>query len=227
MRVTLAFLLLISALFMCSCDNKTKDDVNDSEISQHNTQERKKGINLSEFDYEPIDGDIVILGVLFRDDLRVFFQEPTMETLLSESTHFIVYRKSNTFDNDIESYRYAPTELQSTAPSGTFRIGGWPVYSGFIDFMNDDRKFTEILFENDISEEMIFRQIIVHNSILSNTEQLSTQDMYYDMCIWIHTENGDYFLHDNPYLTDNNLDTSFTYDFYDLNSYIIKLGFIM
>ena len=45
-----------------------------------------------------------------------------------------------------------------------------------------------------------------------------------EMCIWIHTDAGDYFLEHNAYLSDNPLVKEFPYDFFNLKEFARKYG---
>ena len=54
--------------------------------------------------------------------------------------------------------------------------------------------------------------------------ELVSPGTYPQMCIWINTDAGDYFLENNPKLYEEPADTSFLYDFYDITGYLKKYG---
>jgi hypothetical protein len=78
--------------------------------------------------------------------------------------------------------------------------------------------------EHGIEEEILSYVTIAHYYLDYNEGELADPGTGPKMCIWIHTDTGDYFLEDNPYLAEDPLDTNFTYDFYNLARYAKKYG---
>ena len=119
----------------------------------------------------------------------------------------------------------APYHKTGRTESGIYRVGSWPIYTEFIDFMNNSEVFEQILIENGVESKLLERTIFTHGAY--NTSSGSNlSGIYPKMCIWLHTDNGDYFLEDNPYLAENVLDTNYTYSFFDASGYMDKVGFM-
>ena len=157
--------------------------------------------------------------------LKEFLNDPSMDTLIRASGSFSVYRRKESQVERISS----PDILDAVARSGGFRSGNWPVYVEFIDFMNDPENFEKILLEHDIEEEIISYVIIVHGQLIrqgpASAEGQPQPSQTPGMSIWIHTDNGNYFLEQHNYINDPDWkpgSTDFTYIFHDLASFTYK-----
>ena len=227
MRTSIACFLLLSILVLSSCtyvskDNQIQDNAYDNVTSQEADKMKNSVIDV---DYLPQPGDVASYGTVSREELRVFLQDPSMASLQSSCNTLIIYRKSDSVADCIESERLAPGRSIMYADSGVFRIGSWPVYTEFIDYMSDIDNFRQILSERDINEDILSCTIFTYSEYSSNVNQQLLPGDGPKMCIWIHSDEGDYFLVDNPYYATDPHDTNYTYDFYDTASFIEKLGF--
>lgn len=172
-----------------------------------------------EIDYQPKGGD-VIAYTLSKKDFQEFLRKPSMDA----SSGFAVYRKSMDREGYIEVEIFNVNgNAKYEAVSGYLRIGSWPVYTEFIDFMDDVDNFKQILSKRGIYEEILSYVIIEHITYEAKENELIPPGTYPTMCIWIHTDAGDYFLEHKA--NGDILDTDFTYDFYDLIGYSKKYGF--
>lgn len=179
----------------------------------------------------------VIASYLSKENFQKFLKEPSTKKF----TEFTIFEKSGYIDisRDTSIPPKIKTEggikqkgvlldgttiKEETARSGLFRVGAWPIYTEFIDFMSDPENFRKILSEHGIDEKMLSYMMIEYDYLEFKEGELIPPGTEPRMCIWIHTDAGDYFLEDNPYLAEDALDTNFTYDFYDLVGYSKKYG---
>jgi len=164
-------------------------------------------------DYEPEPRDVISFK-LSSSALHEFLKGPTIDALWETSEVIVVFRKSRNLYWDIESIRVFPSgDSLEYAESGIYRLGAWPVYTEFIDFMNEPENFVKILAEHDIDEEILDIAVICHPNSRGGLG---------GMCIWIHTDGGDYFLEDYLFPDGDPHDTTFTYLFHDLAGYSNK-----
>ena len=178
------------------------------------TESNKKAVY-----YEPQKGDIVAYG-LNKEAFQKFLRNPSTEAFVG----FWVYRKSLLKEGYIEAEGFSvdgTTKLE--AKSGVFRVGDWPVHTEFIDFMNNSDNFKQILTKQGIEEKIVSYVIILHDNKKPKWwKQIQPGDGIPQMCIWIHTDMGDYFLEDNPYLPFNK--EFINYNFYNLDGYSQMYG---
>lgn len=182
------------------------------EVSNNTTDALRPGTN-----YQPEVGDVVAYD-LSQKAFQEFLLQPSIGVITRKCDDFSVYRKSTEKKGNVKLKYYGLNrDFQDISISGYFRIGGWPVYLEFIDFMNNRENFEQILSERGINEELLSCVIITHKDnqpILPGTVPI--------MCIWLHTNKGDYFLEYNAYLYKDLNDKHFLYDFYDLKGYSQK-----
>lgn len=176
-------------------------------------------------DYEPILGEVVVFSIDWAG-LSEFLLEPSLETLSCRSGSIDKLIKSEASTGVIEIERISdPTLNWATAGSGTIRIGSWPVYTEFIDFMSDPDNLVKILHERNIDDEILSCVIIEYNKtgcVPANTESQTQPSSTPTMCIWIHTNAGDYFLENYFNLSGDPNDTNFVnhYVFFTLHDYV-------
>ena len=173
-------------------------------------------LELEKVFYNPQNGEIVEY-YLSKDNFKKFLEEPTMKTFLEEYDHFCVYKKAKQQGEYVELLDDAGN-VMGEAPSGYYRIGAWPVYTEFIDFMNDDQNFESILKDNTDGMQTLLNYTILQYSWYESQEDYIPPGTGPQMCIWIHTKEGDYFLENDVYHGDP-FSTDFDYIFYDLEQY--------
>jgi hypothetical protein len=163
----------------------------------------------------PQKGD-VFEYVLDKKALRLFLKAPTVDVLHRTCHGFFMYEKAG-FLNDrikLQGFR-ADREYEFEGKSGGSRIGAWPVYTEFMDFMNDPDNIRKVLLDHGVHEELLSYVTI----------EYSSKGLYkpsIEMSIWIHTDAGDYFLEHNSLLYEDVHDTTFLYDFYDFAGFSRK-----
>jgi len=198
-------LIIISVFFICSCTNAKTP--------------AKKTL------YQPKEGEIAAC-FLDKSSFQAFLINPSADAF----SNYIAYRKSPGKEGYIEQEVFSENgeaEGKFENTSGYFRISSWPVYTEFIDFMNDDGNFKKILSDHSIEGEILSCIAMEYQYLSPETDKqtpIPPGTLYTKMCIWIHTASGDYFLENNPYLAPSPTDTNFTYDFYDLAEYTKKYG---
>ena len=171
--------------------------------------------------YKPKDGEVVAY-LISKKDFQEFLLRPN-ENSFHEKV-FLVFRKSDIREGYIKLEVFGHDhDIKSENEGGLIRIGEWPVYSWFVDFMNEKENFKQILAENDIQEELLSYVIIEHEFIVLEEGELLPPQAWEQMCIWLHTDAGDYFLENDPYKGSAN-GTKFFYKFYDLEEYSQKYG---
>ena len=174
--------------------------------------------------YQLMPGEILACHDLGRDGFREFLREPSLDTLYTKCRLATVLRKSESIDGYIVFQNLAPTTESDSIRSGIYRVGAWPIYTEFIDFMNDTEGFEDMLLKHDIKAEVLSSIIFSHWQY-AQSQSPGAAGSNGKACIWLHTSSGDYFLQHNAYLAESPLDVNYTYDFYDLTGYIQKLGF--
>ena len=178
-------------------------------------------------EYEPRPGDIMVY-ITSLAGLREFMKKPSLETIFMNSSVLDVYRKSESRVDFVEVERiFGPTLNWQTAKSGSLRIGSWPVYTEFIDFLSNTENIRQILLERDINEEIISYVIIQHgraDSLVTYSEGQTTPSNTPTMCLWIHTDAGDYFLEHYFNLDSDPLDTNWAFQFQTFEEYSLKYG---
>lgn len=224
MLITLTYIALALLLISCATPKLPTDQ---NPIQKEEVDNVETSI-WPETGYQPKEGEVVGY-YLDKGDFREFLQKPSVELLFSKQINWGVYNKIPHKEGYIQQRIFATDKIgpvhYDEAKSGLFRIASWPVYTEFIDFMNDADSFKQILLERGIDEEIVYYTIITHRySDPPNTEPVPPGTQYNKMCIWIHTDFGDYFLEDNPYLAEDPNDPAFTYDFHDLAGYSKKYG---
>jgi len=142
-----------------------------------------------------------------------FLCDPTLETLKEVSNQLVVYRKTGVSGELVEQEILTPiysgmNNRVTRSSSGNHRIGTWPVYIEFLDFMNERENFNKLFRDRGI-EVAVLHYIIIKHPDLRNltTNRPDAPGIYPQMSIWIHTERGEYFLEhvynwDDPYGTD-------------------------
>ena len=167
--------------------------------------------------YQKKEGDIVVY-TLSKLDFRDFLRGQS----IYENLMFTAYRKSNAGEGYVEVETYTGNGI-GKYESDIASIGPWPVYTEFIDFMNDPENFRQILSERGIDEELLSYDIIEHIYLEFKDDELPPPGSAPMMCIWLHTDAGDYFLEFSPDY-DNLHSTTFTYKFHNLSEYAKKYG---
>lgn len=167
--------------------------------------------------YEPKDGEIVGY-YLSKNDFEQFLEKPTMEILLKRYDHFWVYRKAEEREGYIQLLDDTGN-LKGEKASGYYRMGAWPVYTEFIDFINNSQNLERILKDNTDSTQTLLNYIILQYSWYEPQEGVYIPPgTGPQMCIWLHTKEGDYFLENDVYHGDP-FSTDFDYVFYGLKQY--------
>ena len=169
-------------------------------------------------DFQPAPVDVVVY-TLGADAFQALLNEPSFDVLIEESRLITAYRISNISSEIIDGESIFPDYWRESLESGIFRIGAWPIYTEFIDFMNDPENFVRILLEHGIYEEILRVSIITHpnkNPVPGPTPPPGSNIR--QMCIWIQTDGGDYFLEFTANLEISPRDTDFNnhYRFHDL-----------
>ena len=177
------------------------------------------GTIINGLNYRPQDGDIVTY-TMSKEEFQDFLRGRSIDI-----SQVAAFRKSSNREGFVECTTYSVNDyVKYEYESGTFRIGSWPVYTEFIDFMNAPENFRQILSEHGIDEELLSYDIIEHYYLVFEDDELPLPGSGSKMCIWLHTDAGDYFLEDNPdYDNPDPLSTTFTYKFYDLAEYAKKI----
>ena len=150
-------------------------------------------------------------------EFQDFMRAPAVEKLSNYSP--IVYRDS---ENGGLQRRNTKEENYFIAfERNEVRIGGWVVDSEFLEYMRNKKNFEEALSEKGVEEEVLDWAIITHpyrKFYLFNPPPGTAPIM----CIWLHTDENDYFLEGNAQLLVNDPYAVFTYDFYTRNEYATK-----
>jgi len=174
-------------------------------------------------------GEIVAFS-LNTDGFHSFLLDLTQESLYENSDVISVFKKSARSEGYIRAFglsRRSPDISRASADemkSGYYRIGAWPVYTEFIDFMNNADNFKQILLEQKIENELLNYAIMAHTTYVHEGDGPPPPGNQPQMCIWLHTDKGDYFLDHNPYIAESHRDPNFTFDFYTLDEYRQKYG---
>ena len=209
-------LLLASCLSPSHLDSQGTNQNNSpkEENTMCNTSDNQNMLD----SYKPKTGEIVTYK-LNKKHFQEFLLQPSQEILYKNCDGFSVYKKSTYAEG------YVLENWVDEKPSGYFRIGSYPVYTEFIDFINDIDNFKQILSDREIDETLLSCIIIEHVYREFKEDELPPPGSAPQMCIWLHTDKNDYFLEDNPYLYDDPNEPNFLYyDFYNLVEYIQKYG---
>ena len=205
-------------------DNTLENEQNESEpvferVGYVRPENREAAMN-----YQAQPGEIVV----YTDpELKAFLAEPSIDLLIQTSHQIWVFR-INEFaysDNDvIEAERLFPYHRLMHSNSGGFRIGNWPLYTEFFDFISDTENFVEALANNHVHDEAILNIAVFEHLSRSNAAgpvvaQPSAPGTYPRMCIWVQTEAGHYILEDRFFQGSPLHDTTWTYRFFDLERY--------
>ena len=159
-------------------------------------------------------------------EFNKFLSDPTIKTLYDKSEEQKIYQKMPNAEGYISVEYFELGEVQTgVQESGRWRVGNWPIYTEFIDYVNNYGNFHIALQERAIDEEILGVFVISHPSLAqrNNTAAYLPPGTGPVMCIWIHTNASDYFLEHKPDL-ENPHRTEFTYDFYDLQRYARRYG---
>ena len=228
MKTTLIAFLILSLIYTSSCaNNQERSDLqNDIENSLEEVSKDMIGKIKPEINYQLKPGEIIACGNLDAEGFSLFLSELNQETLFSYCSVVNVYRISESDEEYIEMQQLFPTSKKGSTKSGLYRIGSWPVYTEFIDFICNNEKLEYVLLDHSIKANIESVTLFTHgiNIVSDNQSAVAAPGTYPKMCVWLHTDNGDYFLEHNHYLADGPLDVNFTYDFYDLVSYREKLN---
>ena len=158
--------------------------------------------------YQPAPGEVPVYS-FDSASFHKFLSDPTLDTLKEVSTQLFVFRKSGDSEAPIEQELLTPifnSEYRVTrSTSGSHRIGTWPVYVEFLDFLDEPENFNKLFLDLGIEVAVLRYKIILHPNLTENS--LNVPGVYPQMSIWIHTERGEYFLThfnnwDDPYGTD-------------------------
>jgi len=224
MKKSIITIIIISLLISVSCKGPIEQDPEQEytpettvETSDTVTEKPKREIN-----YELQPGEILTIETLDREGIRAFLVEPSLETLYEYCEFVIIYRKSERIPGNVEYQMLAPEKKIDSTEGGVYRVGAWPIYTSFIDYMNDIEGFEQILLERGIEAEVLSVVMFAHDIYMPKKPLPGDTPK---ACIWLHSDNGDYFLEFNFYLNTNFHDESYTYNFYDLTGYIEKLGY--
>ena len=223
-RMFILVTLIILTLFFVACTipQNIRSMITDQssirekeEISGNMAESTKSKIN-----YQPKEGDVIAYTIRKKE-----FQEFLVEPLIDTLPGFAVYKKSTSRDGYIEVKGFSANGITNYENvSGYLRIGSWPIYTEFIDFMNNPENFKQILLEHGIVEEILYYVILEHYYLEFKEDEVVPPGTGPTMCIWIHTNTGDYFLEHNAYLYEDPSETEFRYDFYNLAGYSKKYG---
>ena len=212
--VCFTFVLVSCAVSQHSDDQVSVHNSKQAEMSNQGTASKPSP------NYQPKTGDVVAY-TLSRKAFQEFLLQPSVDVLSAKCDYLSVFRKYR--EGNVQQEVFGPEGVKKeVCVSGYFRIGNWPVYLEFIDFMNNEDNFRQILLEHNIHDELLSYTAIAHKNY-DDSEPRKPGTMP-KMCIWLHTNNGDYFLESNAYLYADPHDTNFLYDFYDLNKYSQKYG---
>lgn len=154
---------------------------------------------------------------LGKENFQRFLQNPTMDVFLEEYNDCIVYRKSAVQENYIEVLNDDGSVFEEVQ-GGQYRIGAWPIYTEFIDFMNERNNFEQALQKNGIEEQLLNYTILSYDWYEPQEGVYIPPGTGPQMCIWLHTKEGDYFLENDVYHGDP-FSTDFDYVFYGLKQY--------
>ena len=191
-------------------------------FGENNTMRNLEKVDVN---YTPQLGEVASYFI-GKSTFKEFLKNPSLDILTHKSNVIEVYSKT-LYREGFISVKILTSDpvKEEKARSGVFRVGNWPVYTEFIDFMNNPDNFKQILSEQGIEEKIISYVIIEHDSNKSTwLKQIRPGDGIPQMCIWIHTDIGNYFLEHNVYLYENPHDTRFGYIFYNLSEYSRKYG---
>jgi len=172
-------------------------------------------------------GEIITYSLGFAA-FQEFLNNPSAVTLYQKSENLITYRKSEYREGYIVFERRTPNFASHESVSGAPRIGAWPVYSEFLEFVNDFGNFDKILMEQGFEAEVLGVYIFTHpdsrNTVAGDNPPPGSNIP--KMSIWIRTDAGDYFLEHHAFLDGNSADTDFSNRsiFHDLTGYSRKYG---
>ena len=89
--------------------------------------------------------------------------------------------------------------------------------------MTNTENFERLLSENGVEESIISCVIVLHWTSVAKEGVLTPPGTGPEFCVWLHTDDGDYFLQRKVNLNDPH-DTSFSFDFFTLEDYVRKYG---
>ena len=212
--IMLVSIVLILFLLLCIIPPNHDTLLTDKNLNQK--ENCMEDFYRPEFAYQPELGDIFVYD-LDREEFQEFLTEPSIDFAREKCYCFSIYRKSGNYV-EVEVFDLDGT----TKTEGTyFWLFPLRVNIKFINFLNDPENIIQILSEHGIDDEILSYVIISHSTYSSqNDDQPIPPGNYPQICIWIHTDIGDYFL-SRP---TNKDDSDLTYDFYDLAGYSNKYG---
>ena len=166
-------------------------------------------------------GSVVSYGFNARS-FRRFLRKPSLNLAGSLCYSFFEYTTSPDIIYNVYTDGFNKDNRLSGIYSG--RVASWSLEGWFLRYMTDTTNFQQILSERGIHEHIESVQMIEHSLSYLQTLLIGQNRK---MCIWVHTENSDYFLEYNyylQYLINDSPDECFSYDFYDLDGYRAKYG---
>ncbi len=171
-------------------------------------------------DYQPEVGDVSVY-YLSKKSFADFLRNPTLENVSAYCGSLSVYSKHISKSGYIQAKFFSKEHSASSdSISGFYRAGSWPIYTEFIEFMNDPNNFKKALINNKVEDELLSYVIITHSQYETKDNKPLPPGTYPVMCIWVHTEKGDYFLEFDGNLYDDSQDKTFRYNFYTLEEYM-------
>ena len=211
------FIILVVGCFVVvfvSCTNLQNSDF--QEMPQESSF-LEKDINSPE-DNKPDNSEIAMYS-MNKKNFQEFLLQPNVEALGRE--RFSIYRKSGYRDGYIEVVGSSGSVTEEK--EGFSRMGSWPVYTEFIDFMSKKENLERILAKNGVQEQLLSYAIIGHEYLVAKENEPRIPGSYPKTCIWLHTDVGDYFLENDSsvgsaYFVDS------TYKCYSLEEYSQKYG---
>jgi len=224
-KLLIALVSLLLVLTLVACASALRKNLPGEKVGKDMVQE-ERGSEMPRpvIDFQPGLGDVVVYWLRGKDEFSAFLNEPSIEILIERSYLIGVFRRSRFEDNCVDFERIFPYRaVENSIRSGGTWIGQWPVYVEFIDFMNDNENFVQVLLEQGIEEDIINVAVIMHptDAIISDPPLPGTGPT---ICIWIQTSNGNYFLehyidwegdlHSTNFLSHSR--------FHDLNSFKIR-----
>ena len=158
-KVLVTTVIVCLSVTACTTDMKQNMDQEDVSYTVEDTQNPEE-LRPAPV-YEPVPGDVITYR-LDQTAFQEFLNNPSLDILLEQSNNISAFSKSVNSERPIVCNRLTPSPERFEGWSGSFRIGSWPVYTEFIDFMNDPETFPQILSERGIDEEILSIAIITH-----------------------------------------------------------------
>lgn len=228
--LTVCFLVPLSAC--ASSTNEQNSGANEQGSESSARSQEEKDINLQKFMelwnlYQPQAGEFTAY-YFTRAGFLEFLKTPPSIEALGENCEVgsDVYRRSSDTPGYVEDEGFGFNATGATSgtveyPSGVMRLGDWPVYTEFVDYMSNAKNFEQALSEQGIYEKIQYYAVLVRELYEPFVDDSQTAGGTWEgTCIWIYTEKGNsYFLEWNFDLYDNWQDTTYRYDFYNLADY--------